>query len=74
MTKTAVYNGDTEKITIVSDGNPHTVIEPGEVAELIGELAGFNTDEFYVLEPGEWYAKRENCHSGADIEIYNAAK
>ncbi|MBP1308962.1 hypothetical protein JOD82_001982 [Paenibacillus sp. 1182] len=46
-----VYNGETVAITVVAEGNPFTVIQPGE-----------------------WYAKREHSHSGADIEIYNAAK
>ncbi|MEC0234092.1 hypothetical protein P4H71_07070 [Paenibacillus kribbensis] len=67
-----IYNGESAAITVVSDVNPATTIQPGEFAELIGDLAGFATDEFYVQEPGEWYAKRENCHTGADIEIYNA--
>ncbi|ADO59727.1 hypothetical protein [Paenibacillus polymyxa] len=65
-----IYNGETVAITVVAEGNPFTVIQPGEYAE----LAGFTAHEFYVQEPGEWYAKREHCHSGADIEIYNAAK
>ena len=69
-----VYNGETVAITVVAEGNPFTVIQPGEYAELVGDLVGFATEEFYVQEPGEWYTKRKHCHSGADIEIYNAAK
>ncbi|KJD43314.1 hypothetical protein [Paenibacillus terrae] len=69
-----VYNGESVKITVVSDGNPDTVIQPGEYAKLAGELVGFATDMFHVLEDGEWYAKREHCYSGADVEIYNNRK
>ncbi|WP_311080981.1 hypothetical protein [Paenibacillus polymyxa] len=67
-----VYNGESKNITVVAEGNPVTVIQPGEYAELIGGVTGFNTDVFYVLEDGNWYAKREGCYTSADVEIYNA--
>jgi hypothetical protein len=66
-----VYNGESVAITVVAEGNPVTVIQPGEFAKLVGELGGFNTDEFYVIEDGEWYVKREGCQTVADLEIYN---
>ncbi|WP_025716048.1 hypothetical protein [Paenibacillus sp. 1-18] len=68
-----IYNGESAAITVVAENNPTMVIQPGEFAELAGDLSGFATDEFYVQEPGEWYTKREGCYTGADIEIYNAA-
>ncbi|WP_068505875.1 hypothetical protein [Paenibacillus kribbensis] len=69
--KVLVYNGESVAITVVAEGNPVTVIQPGEFVELVGPLWGFNSDAFYVLEDGEWYAKHEGCYTGADLEIYN---
>jgi hypothetical protein len=56
---------------VVTDGNQDTVIDPHGFAE-IGVNAAFNTGDFYIQEDGSWYAKYENCHSGADMEVYNA--
>jgi hypothetical protein len=46
-------------------------IEPHEIKE-VNVNAVFNTSDFYIEESGNWYAKYDNCHSTADMEVYNA--
>lgn len=69
-----VYNGEEINITIVSDGNPDVVIEPGETVEIgLTDEHRFNDDSFYVQEEGDWYAKEVDSYGGR-IEIYNVGK
>lgn len=70
---TKIYNGTGATITIITDGNADLVIEP----ECFGKVnlsadADFNAPNgsFYVEEEGNFYAKHDNCQTGADIEIY----
>lgn len=64
-----IYHAENVAITVVSEGNADVVIPAKEFA-VIEAVLPFNTPEFYVEEEGEWYAKVENCTSGADVEIY----
>ncbi|MFW5438916.1 hypothetical protein [Paenibacillus apiarius] len=67
---TKIYNGEERKITVVSDGNPDAVIEPGETVEITLSSDAVISDSFYVLEDGEWYTKETDGR----VEIYNAGK
>ncbi|MHB8122613.1 MAG: hypothetical protein ACYDG4_10710 [Desulfuromonadaceae bacterium] len=67
-----IFNGENFEITVVTDLQD-VVIPAKSYAEVaIPENVTFNSDSFYVQEEGDWYAKSENCGSGADIEIYKA--
>jgi len=67
-----IFNGENFDITVVTDLRD-VVIPAKSYAEVaIPENVTFNSDSFYVQEEGDFYAKTENCGSGADIEIYRA--
>jgi hypothetical protein len=79
--KTTVFNGENYAITVVSDGNPDTVIPAKGMVEIDLDLCTshnlngahvFNQGSFYVLEDGDWTLKYENNYTGYDLEIYNA--
>lgn len=67
MPKLKVYNNENSAITVVTNFDCDTVIEAKSFA-IIEIYAKFNTDDFYVQEEGNYYA-RENGVSGADLEI-----
>ena len=74
MKKISIYNGENIDITVVTDAGEF-VIPAGKSKEIKAiENAVFNTSDLYVEEPGSWYIKTEHCRTGADAEIYDAAK
>jgi hypothetical protein len=68
MGKVRVFNGSNEVITVVTNFNNDTVMEPKTFAEVETEAA-FNSDDFYVENAGRWRGK-VNGTTGADVEIY----
>ncbi|ALP39409.1 hypothetical protein ASL14_26405 (plasmid) [Paenibacillus sp. IHB B 3084] len=69
-----VYND--EATTLVTSGRGTVQILPKSFAEL-GELdpnAAFNAEDFYMVEPGDWYVKREDYMPNTDLEIYDARR
>jgi len=66
-----IFNGEGYTITLVTDlGN--TEIPGRSITEIeVPEGAQFNSDNFYIHEDGLWYAKTEDCFTGADMEIYS---
>ena len=65
-----IYNGENFDITVVIDLQDVVIPAKSYTEVVIPENVTFNSDSFYVQEEGNFYAKYENCHSGADIEIY----
>jgi len=67
-----IYNATNASITVVT--SLETVVIPAEsYADVkVPEDAVFNAPDgsFYVEEEGDFYVKRENCSTGADMEIY----
>lgn len=67
-----VHNGENMDITVVTDYCNVTILAKSSAIVEVDEDAEFNSGEFYVEEDGDWYAKADNCYTGADIEIYKA--
>jgi len=67
-----IYNGEHREITVATD--LETIKIPGKSSALVKVAADavFNQPEFFVQEIGAWYAKTSYCHTGADMEIYDA--
>ena len=68
-----IYNGENMDITLVTDLGD-TVIPAKTMVEVeIPEdaILSLKDDTMYVQEEGSWYSKTEQCHTGADMEIYS---
>lgn len=72
--KKLVYNGESQDITVVTDCETVVISAMSAKEVEMADEAVFNAPDgsFYVEEAGAWYAETENCHTGADVEIYNA--
>ena len=68
MKKLKVFNGENVAITVVTNFDNDTVIQPKSFA-IIETEATFNSDNFYVEQEGKWLGKI-NGSTGADLEIY----
>jgi len=68
-----IYNGENIDITIVTDLGDAIVPAKTTVEVEVPETAILNLhdDSMCVQEEGSWYSKTEQCHTGADMEIYS---
>ena len=67
-----IYNGENIDVTLATDLGDTVIPAKTTVEVEVPETAilSLKDDTMYVQEEGMWYSKTEQCHTGADMEIY----